>query len=108
MVDDGMRKHIRFYSEPKEIALIDVNPDRYKNFNAADPNMVTEYIALIENESHTGASLVFVIKESDPDFIKIGTKWIAKIGMLAPMRVEVKWNQRIDDVIVKVGIAILD
>lgn len=108
MNNDGLRKHIRFYPEPLEIALVDADPGRYQKFNKADPEMVTSYIALIENESHTGASLVFIIKDDKSEFIQVGTKWIVKIGQLAPMRAEVKWNQKIDDVIIKVGVTFLD
>ncbi|MDH4262783.1 MAG: hypothetical protein OEV78_07055 [Spirochaetia bacterium] len=108
MEQNGLRKHIRFYPEPMEIALIDTNTERYHKFNKTTPDMITDYIALIENESHTGASLVLIIKDENPDFIKTGTNWIVKIGELAPMRAEVKWNQRIDDVIVKVGVTFID
>jgi len=108
MKNDGLRKHIRFYPDPLEIALIDTDVERYKSFHTASPEMETQFIALIENESHTGASLVFVIKDGAPEFIKSGTNWIVKMGELVPMRCVVKWNQKIDDVIFKVGIAIIE
>jgi hypothetical protein len=104
MKEDGLRKHIRFYPDPMEIALVDTNEQHFHQFKKAAPMMVTQYIALIENESYSGASLVFIIKDENPDFIQIGTNWIVKIGELEPMQAEVKWNQKIDDVIVKVGI----
>ena len=108
MKDNELRKHLRFYPDPMEIALIDTSPGNFSNFNKSDPEMTTSHIALIENESHTGASLVLVIKDENQNYIKTGTKWITKIGNLSPMRSEVKWNRKIDDLIYKVGIEYLD
>ena len=108
MSSDDIRKHIRFYPEPLEIALIDTNKVRFAGYNHGDPVMITDYIALIENESQKGATLVFVLKDDDQSFVKEGARWLVKLGKLAPLRAEVKWHRTIDTFIVKVGILLLD
>ncbi|MDH4199620.1 MAG: hypothetical protein OEV66_04490 [Spirochaetia bacterium] len=108
MSDDQIRKHIRFYPEPLEIALIDTDVQRYADFNRANPEMKTQFIALIENESHKGATLVFVLKDADLNVINDGAKWLVQLGKLSPLKAEVKWHRNIDTFIVKAGIALLD
>jgi hypothetical protein len=108
MESNEQRKHIRFYPDPLEIALFDVKTKTYNEFNKADPQMETDYIGLIENESHNGASIVLVLKEKNPEFLLQGKRCIVQLGPLSPMRVEIKWIEWIEERIVKIGITILD
>lgn len=107
MHEEEIRKYIRFFPEPLEIALIDTSQESFSKYNHAHPEMKTEYVALIENESHKGATLVFVLKEKDLEMIKDGGKWVVQLGKLAPLPAEVKWHKNLDTLIVKVGIVLL-
>lgn len=108
MTSDEQRQHIRFIPDPLEIALLDFKDSSFNNFNKKVPLMETDAIALIENESHNGASIVMVVKEKNPSFLFQGKKCIVKLGPLEPMRAEVKWLEWLEDLIVKAGIAVID
>lgn len=111
MMEEEIRKHIRFYPEPLEIAFIDTDEGRYNAYDKSNPDLKTEYVALIENESHNGATLVFVIRENNTNLenhLKPGKNLLVKLGKLTPLRAEVKWTKALDQTVLKTGISIID
>ena len=103
------RKHIRFYPEPLEIALVSARKSDYDQFKKSEEyHFQAEFIGLIENMSHTGCSLVFIEEETRGTMLAKDTLCVIKLGKLDPLRGKVVWRQKIDTRIIKVGLDILD
>jgi hypothetical protein len=89
------RKFIRFKPDPDSIALLDL-----KSGSQFSPTLH----ALIFEESHGGVGLL-VISE---DRIKLGQNLKVQVGRLAPMKAEVRWCEKIDKDIFKLGLMYLE
>ena len=63
-----------------------------------------KFLGLVVDESKTGFSACFVRMD---DFY-VGDKFSAAVGALGRMPCDVRWSQRLDDKIVKVGFQYLD
>jgi len=103
------RKHLRFYAEPLEIALISTKKKDYEAFSThEDYHFIPDHVALIDNMSYEGCSLIFIEDNAHGTFLPKDTDIVIKLGKLNPMRAKVAHREKIDTRIVKIGIAILD
>ena len=106
---DDLRHRVRFYPDATEIAVISFDKADLENYQMSDHHINGQYVALIENESHTGCSLVVVKSENHKGvFFEPGSVCVAMIGKLHPLKAEVKWCRPVDEVIFRVGIELLD
>lgn len=106
---DDLRHRIRFLPETTEIAIISYEKADLENYKSKDHHISSNHICLIENESHTGCSLVVLKREADTgNFFEPDSVCVAVIGKLAPMQAQVKWRTQVDDNIYKIGIELLD
>jgi len=92
-------KKIRFIPDNDEVAYISFNLNEFKK----------DLPALLIDESVHGACLVIngvlVPKEHQ---LNVGMIFLAQIGALKPLRVQVKWFKEIDSNIFKIGVEMLE
>lgn len=93
-----MRNSIRFSSEPKDMAWVEITPPE----NSAE--FQPQVAALIMNESYTGCALILTEVSlsghqlMENDFLKV------KVGPLSPMLAEIIWIKSIDADVLKIGL----
>ncbi|MFN8846170.1 MAG: hypothetical protein ACK5W9_04920 [Bdellovibrionales bacterium] len=89
------RKFIRFKPDPDAVALLDL-----KSGSQFSPMLH----ALIFEESHGGVGLLVISEER----LKLGQKMKVQVGRLAPLKAEVRWCEKIDKKIFKIGLMYLE
>ena len=105
---NDLRHRIRFIPETTEIAVISYEKADLENYQPKDHHISGNHVCLIENESHTGCSMVVLKREGDTgNFFEPGSVCVAVIGKLAPMQAQVKWRTEADENIYRVGIELL-
>ena len=91
------RRHIRFAPDPLDYAQIALDVEA--------PTFTPDFVALIVEESPMGGcGLAMLIS----DRIVSGTKVLAKVGRLTPLRSEVVWVRKIDEHIMRLGLRFLE
>ena len=106
---DDVRHRVRFLPDSTEFAVISFEKFDLENYKNKDHHIASQHMALIVNESHTGCSLVVLKRDTDTgSFFEPESKCVAIIGKLAPLQAQVRWRKKIDDVIYRVGIELID
>jgi len=91
------RRHIRFIPDADDIGIIEIE--------ASQPGKPKEkIIALIENQSYDGASLIFLLKIPKDERFHIGAKFNIQIGKLDPAISVIKRLEYLEDNLIKIGI----
>ena len=106
---DDLRHRVRFLPDSTEIAIISFATPDLENHKNKQHNKTGQHVGLIENQSHTGCSIIVLKRETDTgNFFEPESECIAIIGKLAPMRAAIRWRKQINDAIYHVGIELLD
>lgn len=90
---------LRFDPDLLNYALIDLESAESEEFSP-------KFVALIDNESYAGCSLVVLNKEKNLNY-KVGQVIRVQVGNLDPMLSKIAWVKPIEDQIVKIGIQYL-
>ncbi len=98
------RKHIRFFEDQRQIALISTHENHFKNFEAVTFQFEPEQAALVLDYSYGGCSIVLVHLGNREEFLALGTKLLVKVGKLDPIPGEVKWHEILPHNLLKIGI----
>ncbi len=106
---DEYRKGIRFDPEPMDTAIIAVSDEARQNYNNRGYAFRGDIPALIENESHTGCSLLVILHgEEESGLLQLDTPCVVKLGKLNPLAGVVKWKKEIEENIFRIGIEITE
>jgi len=91
------RRHIRFIPDADDIGIIEIE-------SSQQGKPKEKIIALIENQSYDGASLIFLSKNPKDERFYIGAKFNIQIGKLDPAISVIKRLEYIEDHLIKIGI----
>jgi hypothetical protein len=91
------RRHIRFTPDPLDYAQISLDLDA--------ATFTPDFVALIVEESPMGGCGLAMLQT---DRVVSGTKLLAKVGRLTPLRSEVVWVRKVDDHIMRLGLRFLE
>ena len=91
------RKNVRYQPDPGTVALIDLINEKPSDFNVG-------VAAIVENESHRGCGLLLLWTEA----LQPGDVFLVQVGLMDPMRAQVRYRRELDNLAVKLGVQFLD
>ena len=108
-IKEGIRKSIRFDSNPLDVALIGCSEESRRLFKDKDREFKAELVGIIENESHFGCQLVVIQnKEQAEAELNEEAEIVLKLGAMLPHPAIVRWKKCLKDNIYNVGIELLE
>ncbi|MDH5719561.1 MAG: hypothetical protein OEZ13_02975 [Spirochaetia bacterium] len=107
--EEGIRKSIRYESNPLDVALIAASEESVKLFKEKSREFKAEIVGIIENESHFGCNLVVILtKEKAEEQLNENSEVILKLGSMLPHPAVVRWKKLLKDNIYNLGIQMLE
>ena len=102
-----LRKHIRFNPDSLSVAILGDSLENFSDYDSDTALFTGQQVALIENESWNGCSLILMNRGNRADFFPVNHRAYVKIGKLPPAQAVVKWREIISPEIIKIGMEIL-